>query len=515
MIVRKPYAFLIKNFKKIHIFLLLLSVFVAYKLFDVNGYVNDFMNYGTYDVFGNPITKHITGWLTLAIILLILGSVAILALLFYKQKPWKIYLVPIIEYIVLLLVLAMIKGFFSGYTNTVDMADLRLTRDLLFIFIVAQFASIGIYIMRIFGLDTKKFQFNFDQEYLELSEEDREEIEIGFNIDKYTLLRGYRRVLRYLKYFYLEHRSICRIVIILIVLFNGFQIWKFFFVTHKSYSLGESYSVNGYTFRINNVYYTDKNFNGKVIDTKNNFVVVDVSVINHAKERTMYLENFHVKNGINDYVTTRRLYASEFQDFGTAYESKRKIKTGERLDFIIIYKVSKKLNKDRFVLYYQENSGILRKIKLKVEDVSSIQKTVQYSLGDELTLHLKKKEETIRFDFVNVLDSVEYVIRNCDTVSCVNAGRELKTDGTYKILEIDFISDDYEAGNMLDFLRNYGKLSYKDNEGEVHVVEFQNPIAENYYGKSVYVRVPSELENASEVYYEFIVRNEHYVYNLF
>ena len=55
MIIRKPYAFLIKNFRKIHIFLLVLSVYVAYKLFDVNSYVSEFMRLGTYDMFGDPV----------------------------------------------------------------------------------------------------------------------------------------------------------------------------------------------------------------------------------------------------------------------------------------------------------------------------------------------------------------------------------------------------------------------------------------------------------------------------
>ena len=60
MIIRKPYAFLIKNFKKIHVLLLLLSLFVAYKTFGVSKFVNDFMQFGVYDIFKDPITKYIT-----------------------------------------------------------------------------------------------------------------------------------------------------------------------------------------------------------------------------------------------------------------------------------------------------------------------------------------------------------------------------------------------------------------------------------------------------------------------
>ena len=127
MIIRKPYAFLIRNFKKIHILLLLLSLFVAYKIFDVSNFVNDFMQFGIYDVYTNPITKHISLGLEISIILLLIGSAAILFLLRYKQKQWKLYLIPIAEYAVLIFVLNMIKGIFNMYNTTIKTTDVRLS----------------------------------------------------------------------------------------------------------------------------------------------------------------------------------------------------------------------------------------------------------------------------------------------------------------------------------------------------------------------------------------------------
>ena len=65
-------------------------------------------------------------------------------------------------------------------------------------------------------LDVKAGRRNndfIDDEFLELSEADREEMEIGLNVDKYTFIRGFKRVVRHLKYFYLEHRGICRAII--------------------------------------------------------------------------------------------------------------------------------------------------------------------------------------------------------------------------------------------------------------------------------------------------------------
>ena len=79
---------------------------------------------------------------------------------------------PIIQYFVLLLVLGVIKSFFNSYSTDVETTDLRMAKDLLTMFLIIQLPVIGIYVMRVFGLDMKKFNFNSDQEFLELSLKD-------------------------------------------------------------------------------------------------------------------------------------------------------------------------------------------------------------------------------------------------------------------------------------------------------------------------------------------------------
>ena len=113
---------------------------------------------------------------------MILGCLSLLLLLKHKNKPWKLYLIPLFNYIFLYFVLSIIKNFFKTYSITVDAADLRFARDLLFIFVVLQLPVVGIFIMRTFGLDIYKFNFNMDEEFLQLSEEDREEIEISIDV---------------------------------------------------------------------------------------------------------------------------------------------------------------------------------------------------------------------------------------------------------------------------------------------------------------------------------------------
>ncbi len=516
MIFRKPYAFLIKNFKKIHIFLLLLSLYVAYKLINVNHFVGEFMKFGSYDYFQDPITNHITIWLRISILVLVFGSTALLFLLHHKKKPWKIYLVPIVEYLALFFVLGMIRSFFNNYSSDIETTDLRLSRDLLMIFLIAQIPAIGIFMMRVFGLDIRKFHFNSDEEFLQLSEEDREEFEVNINIDQHSFKRGYRRFIRNINYFYIEHKKICRTIIGIVVAVALFQTYRLIFVTHKSYQEGNDYSVNGYTIKVHNSYYTDKDYTGNVISKNSNFIVVDLTVTNYDAPRKLKIDNFHIKNGTSDFVSTRKTYEKEFQDFGTTYESVKEFKRDESFRFIIIYKVDKNLKINNFNLFYQEHD-YLRKIKLHVKDCREIEDGGTISSGDTMNFMLQGKEENISFDYFEFNSEVSYFARSCNSVTCSVNEQTYTASGDNTVLKIDFASDTFEGKDMVDFSNDYGKIVYIDNsndENEKVEIDFHYPFSKKATGKYLYTLVPKVVENSSSVEIVYTVRNKRYVYKL-
>ena len=514
MIIRKPYAFLIKNFKRIHILLLILSLYVGYKVIDIYSFVGDFINYRIYDAYSNPIGIHITILLRVVLIIMIILSVALLFLLSHKGKPWKLYLVPIIEYVILLFILGMVNSFFKNYTYGIDNADIRFVNDLLLIFLISHLGTIGLFAMRVLGLDYNKFRFNIDEEFLQLSEEDREEVEVAIDFDINSFKRLYRRFFRNVRYFYVEHRKTCNFFLSILFIVGSFNIYKYFFVTHKQYSEGDFYSVNGLTIKVNKSYFTDKDYNGNVISKDSNFIVVDFTIRNNDKMRKINMENFHVKNGIDDYITTGKIYEKEFNDFGECYDKVKNVKRDEEFSFIIIFKVDKKYRKNGFVLYYQENGGYLRKIKLRLNDVSKIGEIENLSVGDNIEIPIKGKHDTVSIDYYDIADRVSYVGRNCSSSKCSNVNLELVSDGSYKIMEITFGSEYATVKNMVDFLTKYGKINYKDSNSEDEVCEVVNAIGRQYYGKSVFLRIPNEVSTSNELSFDFIVRNKHYVYKL-
>lgn len=516
MIIRKPYAFLIKHFRKIHIGLLIIGIYVFYKTIDVARFVNEFMSYGVYDLYRDPITKHITALMTIAVLLMIAGSVALGLLLRHKKKPWKAYIMPAAIYLLLFLTLGMIKSFFRSYTEIVDTANLRLSRDLLLIFMFAELPALAIFVGRIFGIDLKKFHFNLDLQELELKEEDRAEIEIGLNIDHYTFIRWGRKIWRHIGYFYKEHKKISYL---LITLFSAFLLYKSYlniYVYNRVYHEGQVYNINGYSITVNNSYFTNKDGEGNVISKDSNFVIVEVEVKNNRESRSFDITKFHLKAGTKDYTTTETTYAKEFADLGTSYSKVRKIKKDETIHFIVIYKVDKKIRKGKFILYYQEQSGIykLRKIKLSLKDLSNMAKVKNLALGDLLDINIKDKEDSLSFESYEITNSVSYKINKCTSVDCDIETKNYTAPDGYRILTLSFASDLYEAKNVIDFLLNYGKINYKDNEDNDRKIDIDIAVNQNYFGKEVYLKIPLEAAFSTDLSLDIVIRNQETIYKI-
>ena len=516
MIIRKPYAFLIKNFKKIHIALLILGIFVAYKLFDVTTFINQFMEYGTYDLYANPVSNYISFNLLLSLLVIAGFSGALILLLMHKKKPWKAYLIPLIEYLILFFVLLIINSFFDNYTQYVETTDLRFSRDLLVIFMIGQVPAIYVFIMRAFGLDMQKFNFNADAEFLELSEEDREEIEISLDIDKNTIKRNVKKFLRHLNYFYIEHKIICTLVVVILVGVLGYNSYEYFFVTNKSYKEGEFYNVNGLSMVVNKTYYSQYDYKGDVISKKNNFVIVDITVKNNGAPTKINMNYFHLKNSSEDYVTTNNLYSTEFQDLGVTYKEVKEIKRDESISFIIIYKVDKKLNPKNFVLCYQETkkSNVLRKYKLKVINLDKKLVSEEYSIGDALPIDIFGLKDEIVFDYYTVDKKFNYRSFKCTRENCVTALFDMTAPEGYEIIKIPFASSTAEAKNMIDFVSKYGIIIYKDKDGYDREIEFKNPISNKHYGKVIYLLIPDDFDKENGIDIEFNVRGNKYLYNM-
>lgn len=515
MIIRKPYAFLIKNFKKVHIAMLVLAIFIYFKSTQVYSYVREFISLGSYDVTNDPISKYINIFVIIAVLALIIGSALLIILLKRKEKPWKLYLIPLVQYILFFLGFMIIRNFFNAYTGIESSSSLRLWRDILLISHLSQFGIVIIFAMRILGVDLNKFNFKLDDEYLDLEAKDREELEISISIDKNSFKRTYKKTLRVLNYFYQEHKLLCRaavVIIAIIVARNTFV----YIANHKSYKQGDTFSVNGYTVKINNSYFTDKSYNGTVISKNSDFVIVNLTIKNDYSRRKPNLNRYHIINGIENYTTTVNTYGTEFKDLGKTYESIT-LNRDESVTMILVFKVDKNLRKDRFVLYYQELNGekeYLRKIKLNIKDLSKIETQEELSMGDTMDFKLGDKEEDITFEESSITEQVEYTYNYCSGSNCYRTKDTYKAESGTKVLRLKFGSSTYEGQDVTTLATNYGKIVYKTPTGKDKEIEVKSAIRRQFFGKYLYVIIPDAAASSNSINFVFTIRNKKYIYKI-
>ena len=499
MIIRKPYAFLIKHFRKIHIFMFLLCAYIYYKTITLSSFINEFMDLFSYDSYNEPISKY-TGFLPmLALILLIASSAVLIILLKHKDKPWKTYLLPMVEYTALFLTFIFTAGYFNSYTGSSETTTIRAIRDIIFILTIPQYATFILLGIRILGVDLKKFDFKTDKEYLELSESDREEIEINIDIDKESIKRTFKRLKRNLGYFFQEHKLLVQAVSIILILFVAYKSYNFIFVVNKAYKQGDVINTNGYTITINNSYYSNKDYKGSKISSGDGFIILDLNIKNNSVKRTVNLNRFHVMNKSSNYSPTNKRYETQFIDLGKTV-SELTLENGRETNLILIYKVSSKEDIDKFVLYYQElqgNENHLRKIKLKITDLSKIKENETVNLGDVLTIKMPTEEKEVIFDNLVIGNTASYNVEECDQDTCTIVSKEATAKTGMQILKLDFSSNDFVGKDMIDFLSKYGKINYIDNSNARKGYRIDNALnTMKYYGKYVYIKVPENIVNA-------------------
>lgn len=516
MVFRKPYAFLIKNFRKIHIVLLFLALFVWIKINSITAFVKQYISYGTYNASMERFSSHVGIFLYLALLIMIVGSGLLLILLRKKDKPWKIYILYIFEYVLLLVGVILTSNFFNTYSLGTTVSGVLIYRDILTIGKFLQYPIIVLLIIRVLGIDLKKFNFKNDEEYLELSSEDREEFEISFDFDKNSIIRLYNRTKRNLYYFYKEHKFICNILIVISSIYVLYQGYYFFAIINKSYKQGKTFKSGIYEITVKDSYITDKDLAGNKIEEGYNFVILIINIKNTSNKMiSPNLDRYHLMNGSSDY-TYKPFYNSYFTDIGKPADSKISIYGGKSREMYLVYRVKENLKKNRFVLYYQELGGklgsYLRKIKLKMTDVSEVKDTGVYKIGDTIKfdyIYLSdKKITTTNFDINTSFNYNRYYCPNdsfCLTnVETVNA-REGK-----KILKLSFSSSDFEGEEFIDFSTKYGRIMYKDSKGRTRYANIVDAIGISYQGRDIYITTDSSVLDSSDISLLYTLRNKSY-----
>lgn len=518
MVLRKPYAFLIRNFKKINVLLLALVIFIAYKDISMYGFLRDYANTAIYNSALDSIANYSNIWGFLALFLIIFISSALAYLLKYKSKPYAFYIYVAGSNLLTLIVFLYMRyyfssGVYSGYS-------MEASRNLMYVTLVTvlpYIVSVLLLLVRSIGLDLKKFGFNEDKEFLETDEADREEVEVEVAFDKDIFLRQFRNKFRLFKYFFLEHKFSLSAITAVVILVLIFFVYNYVYVYHKVYGMNETFKSNNYRLTVENTYLTDKDYAGNVISNEDKYyVILDFKVENLLNQvRDFDMTKFHLFVD-NDFYEPDLRFNNYFNDIGRTYEGKSIARKATE-NYLLVYEINKPSDKSNFLLTYQDlmtKDAKTIKVKIKVRDLSKFVDKDIKNLTEtlEIPINLDEKKNFSLSDFL-VADSVTYTYEKCYVHNCpIYQGTLVGKNGNVVLrLRGDFGNDSTEE--FVKFLKKYGKIRYTVGGDEKEITpEFM--IEKGYRGKMIYLSVPNEIKEATKMELRFTVRTYQYIYKL-
>lgn len=532
MILRKPYAFLIKHFKQMHLILTVFMIYLIYRTEMMISFLNEYIN-SVAIVIGQPIISSLYNiWVILLPILILIFSIVLLITMRIKDKPRLYYVLMIVAHVVIIAV------YFYGYTvfdkmqkTIVDLRTINALRDIFIYCILIQgFFSI-VSLVRGVGFDIKKFDFSSDLEGFDLTEEDNAEFEIDIDFDINDKTRKGKRYLRLLKYKYKENKFIVHIVLGAFIAIVLFYAYNNFTIYNKTSPEGTNFNMNGFIVGVNKSYLLNQNSMGEVIsDPTKYLVVVDLNVKNNsANPAPIKTGNFELNvNGINYHHEEK--YESALVDLGYIYKN-QEITNKEFTSYLLVYEIpANRIDSKLKLGFHNTGTNETAYVRLRPTNISNKEKqTKEYTLGDTISFEgstlgntsMKinsfelRNRFTLRYQYCstrlkNCVDSVEYLMPNHYN-SNLNKTL-LRLDMEFQFDE-KFKSD--SITNIYELMKTYMKIEYEINGQKKTQNAYLGQVSSNRADKnSYYIEVLQEIKVADKITLVFQVRNNVYRYSL-
>lgn len=535
MILKKPYAFLIKRFRIIHLILSFLIGFVIYRTTFIIKFFIDYVknNYNTNVILGLGGT-YAPSYLFIILLLIIFLSGAIYYLLKHKNKPTKVYLFMIIYYILSFIILIYIKSILGGLVEELISAKLsRSIRDLSMVFVIPQIIFFVICVIRTVGFDVKKFNFQSDLKEMRYGFEDSEEVEVNINLNSYKYKRKIRRSMREFGYYIKENKlfviiflSIVGVALVVTGIKNRHINYD------QSYRTGKEFDYNGLKISVLDTMVTNLDYNGNILDKNYYYVVLKINLVNETGyTKTVDFNQFNLTYG-NKIIKPTLSDSSYFIDFAAENViSSFAHKTNKT--FSLVYKINAKDAHKGYKLDIYNGTIITSKetvtkhiyVSLKAKFINDLKLNGNYKLGEKVTFedtYLNKSY--LKIDQYEINKSYFYTYEKCYKDICniyddaITAKSDSERLSNYILtLHIDYLIDDsssYGKSNSLVsiFADNFVKIQYKIND-KVYSNEYYN-VTPAYNTKFLAFEVNKEIKNASVIQAIIIIRNQKYIINL-
>lgn len=515
MILRKPYAFIIKHFRLIHVIMLIVLV---YAFLDLNSVASVFSNLASTNTYtfanANIYIDNLAYWA--AIVLMIMSG--IIYLLFrQKKKPTNLYLGMLVYSVALIIGFAFLFYQLNELTEEIFEVDqILLVRDIANILSFPMFAVIPLCFIRGIGFNIKKFNFSRDIKELEIAGEDSEEFEVMVGQNNYKYLRAIRRAIRETKYFILENKFLLTVfgsITLVILAGTGIHYYNSYM---KKFAEAEVISVNQISYIVNRSYITEKDFNGNKIKDGFKYVVVNMSFHNVANmDRHLNLDMITLTSGKIIYYPTLTMNG-KFYDLGVPYKDKQTIHPDQMIDATLAFEIPSTVNTRNFTLKVQYDldetfDEVVMRYKnfgVSAIPVDSEEVIKPININDMISVNIVGSNKmNLKIREYNLLDVYDDKYVSCKTLdSCTAYSSLIKTNTTSSttMLMLDFDLDVDDNAEILKTFNTTNKLfaNYASIQYTTFNKEYLVPakiIPKSDVKDKVFMEVPRNIMNASEI----------------
>lgn len=528
MILRKPYAFLIKYFKLIHTILVVMMCFLLYRTNLILNFLGEYIS-STEIITGKDFTGSLFNtWLFYLpfIIIIILGI--LLGVMIYKKKPYAFYIINILVMISVLVFYNIGYNFINTLeAQIIETRTIRLIRDLYTIIILLQGLSLIFTFVRATGFDIKKFDFRRDLQELDITEEDAEEFEVAVNFESQLYKREFRKNIRFAKYIYIENKFIINGLILIIFSIICFIVYMNLTIYNKTYRQGDTFSASEFNMSVSDCYITNEDYRGNKI-TNNHLLIVKVNLMAKYENITINNAKTELKIKNNTYHPINN-YNSKLVDLGNIYTG-QVINTLGFEEKLLVYEVPSDLIEEKIYFSYLDNLEDNNKlnpkhIKVKLEpynlDLQNKQEIVELdnnivlndNVLDSVSINLSgfEMKEKFKLDYQfcrkgNCYDSSEYL----NPVLNTNYDKALlKIDGVL----IDENKSNDNIKNLYSVIKYFGKIKYQTSR-KVNYYNLSSKIEPKKISleNSYYLEIPKEIMSADKVSLVIDVRGNFHEY---
>ena len=281
----------------------------------------------------------------------------------------------------------------------------------------------------------------------------------------------------------------------------------------KIYEIGEKFTIDNVVISVNNSYMTDKNYNGEVITSEYEYVILDLSVKSILDNQRLNLGNMYLSiNGKKYFAITTN--TNNFIDLGKVYSNQ--VLSKEDFDkYLIVFKVLKSdvETQIKLVVNSSINSGKYEQVNIGKLVNDSVGDTKIYGFDDELTFDTEYLKGYLNISGIELShefhENYSYCYKeNCDIYDYYVVASSLKNYNT-TLIKLD-ASFESENTDFTQFIKNYGIIRYGNDESQKYSqIEMVESKTDNYY-----LEVNSDINNASNIYLDLNLRNNKYTIKL-